>query len=279
MEGGYREASLASWERSAAGWARWSDHLDRMARPVTDWLLARLDPQPGETVLELAAGTGDVGYEAARRLGPEGRLITSDFSAQMLEHARRRAEQLGVDNAEFRVIDAERIDLEDDSVDAVLCRYGYMLMADPAAALRETRRVLRPGGRAVFAVWGAPERNPWGGVLGRILVERGVLPPPGPGQPGIFALGDPERLRALVAGAGFDEIVVEELSFALDYGDAASHWEFIVTAAGAVAGILAALPEDERESIREELETRLEPLVAEGGYPLPALSLNVATTA
>jgi len=279
VEADYREASLASWESSAAGWARWSDHLNRMARPATDWLLDRLDPQPGETVLELAAGRGDIGYEAARGLGPEGRLITSDFSSQMLEHARLRAEQLGVDNADFRVVDAEHIDLEDDSVDAVLCRYGYMLMADPAAALRETRRVLRPGGRAVFAVWGVPERNPWGGVLGRILVERGVVPPPEPGQPGIFALGDPERLRALVAGAGFDEIVVEEVPLVLDYGDAAGHWDFIVTAAGAVVGILAALPEDERERIREELEARLAPLAADGGYALPALSLNVAATA
>jgi SAM-dependent methyltransferase len=279
MGGDYRELSLASWEASAPGWARWSDHLNRMARPVTDWLLARLDPQPGETVLELAAGTGDVGYEAARRLGPEGRLITSDFSAGMLEHARRRAEQLGVDNAEFRVVDAERIDLADGSVDAVLCRYGYMLMGDPVAALRETRRVLRPGGRAVFAVWGAPERNPWGGVLGRILVERGAIPPPEPGQPGIFALGDAERLRALVAGSGFDEVVVEELPIVLDYGEAASHWDFIVTAAGAVAGVLAALPEEERESIRQDLESRLEPLVADlAGYPLPGLSLNVAAS-
>ncbi len=276
MESDYRELSLASWEASAPGWARWSDHLNRMARPVTDWLIDRLDPQPGETIVELACGTGDVGYEAARRLGPSGRLITTDFSSTMVAHARSRAEQLGVANVECRVMDAERMDLDDGSVDGVACRYGYMLMADPAAALRETRRVLRPGGRAVFAVWGPPEQNPWAGVLGRLLVERGVVPPPEPGQPGICALGDAERLRDLVAGAGFEEVVVEEMPIVLDYGDAAAHWDFLVSAAGAVVGILAALPEDERESIRRELEARLEPFATDGGYPLPGVSLNVA---
>lgn len=245
---------------------------------MTDWLLARLDPQPGETVLELAAGTGDVGYEAAKRLGPGGRLITTDFSPTMVDHARRRAEELGVENAEIRVVDAERIDLGDGSVDGVLCRFGYMLMGDAGAALRETRRVLRPGGRLAFAVWGSPERNPWAGAIARILVERGAVPQPEPGQPGIFALGDPERLRALVAGAGFDDVVVEELPLVLDYGDAAGHWDFLVSAAGAVAGVLAGLAEDERESVRQELESRLEPLVADGGYPLPAVALTVAAS-
>ena len=76
------------------------------------------------------------------------------------------------------MIDAERIELDADSVDGVLCQSGYMLMADPGAALSETRRVLRPGGRLALSVWGAPERNPWASIGGRILVERGHIPPP-----------------------------------------------------------------------------------------------------
>ena len=97
------------------------------------------------------------------------------------------------------------MDLDDSSVDGVICRFGYMLMADPAAALAETRRVLRDGGRLSFAVWGAPDQNLWAAIPGMTMVERGQLPPPEPGAPGIFAMGDPGRISELVTGAGFAE--------------------------------------------------------------------------
>ena len=106
----------------------------------------------------------------------------------MVEVARRRGAELGLENVDYRVIDAEQIELQADSVDGVLCQSGYMLMADPAAALSETRRVLRPGGRLALSVWGAPEQNPWASIGGRLLVERGHLPPPEPGAPGVFSM-------------------------------------------------------------------------------------------
>jgi ubiquinone/menaquinone biosynthesis C-methylase UbiE len=123
-------------------------------------MIRRLDPQPGDTVLELAAGLGDTGLRAARLVGGSGRVIITDFAPEMIGAARRRAEEMGVENAEFRTLDAERMDLETNSVDGVLCRWAYMLMIDPAAAFAETRRVLRPGGRLAFSVWAARERNP-----------------------------------------------------------------------------------------------------------------------
>jgi ubiquinone/menaquinone biosynthesis C-methylase UbiE len=113
----------------------------------------------------------------------------------MVEVARRRAAELGLENVEHRVLDAEEIELEDDSVDGVLCRFGFMLMPDPEAAVAETRRVLRPGGRLALAVWSTPGRNPWIALGGRILAERGLAPPSQPGEPGMFVLADKERLR------------------------------------------------------------------------------------
>ena len=91
----------------------------------------------------------------------------------MVEAARRNGEARGLGNVEYRVLDAERMDLDDDSVDGVLSPWGYMLMADPAAALSETRRVLRDGGTLAFAVWQTPDRNPWAAVPGMTLVQRG----------------------------------------------------------------------------------------------------------
>src|SRR5215204_274521 len=135
----------------AVGYAQ-REELWKASRPVSEWMVRRLDPQPGDTVLELAAGLADTGLMAARLVGESGCVIITDFAPEMVAAARQRAQELGVKNAEFRLLDAERMDLETDSVDGVLCRWAYMLMTDPATAFAETRRVLKPGGRLAFSV-------------------------------------------------------------------------------------------------------------------------------
>src|ERR671921_1988798 len=183
-----RQRSKATWDAVATGWYTQREEIWESSRPVSEWMIRRLDPQPGDTLLELAAGLGDTGLRAARLVGGSGRVIVTDFAPEMIGAARRRAEEMGVENAEFRTLDAERMDLQTDSVDGVLCRWGYMLMIDPAAAFAETRRVLRPGGRLAFSVWAAPERNPGLSLVGRVLVSQGQIPPPEPGAPGPFAM-------------------------------------------------------------------------------------------
>jgi ubiquinone/menaquinone biosynthesis C-methylase UbiE len=157
----YRTLSHDIWEKMAAGWDDWNTTVVDASRPVTEQMVAALAPRPAETILELAGGAGVSGFAAAALLQGEGRLIMTDFAENMVEAQRRRGAELGFDNVEYRVMDAEHMDLDDDSVDGVLCRWGYMLMADPVAALRETRRVLRDGGRLSFSVWGAPADNPF----------------------------------------------------------------------------------------------------------------------
>ena len=201
----YREDSLDAWDRFSGNWDEEHEFLWEHTRPVSERLVERLDPRPGDTVLELAAGTGDTGFLVGERVGDQGRVISTDFAPGMVEVARRRGGELGLANVEFRVLDAERMDLDDSSVDGVVARFGYMLMADPAAALAETRRVLRERGRVSFAVWAGPDQNLWAAIPGIALMERGHLPPPEPGAPGIFALADPDRIRELVTGAGFGE--------------------------------------------------------------------------
>src|SRR5262249_20415288 len=131
---------LENWAAMAAGWERMREERERVAARVTRWLVRELAAEPGDTVLELAAGPGEVGFEVAAALGGSGRLISSDFSPAMSEIARRRSAELGLTNVEHSILDAELIELADDSVDGVLCRWGYMLMPNPAAALAETRR-------------------------------------------------------------------------------------------------------------------------------------------
>ena len=271
----YRQASRDIWDQMAAGWdddRRW---IWDASRPVGEWLVDALDPQPGETILELAAGVGDTGLAAASRLGDSGRLISTDFSDQMVGAARRRAEELGVSNVEFRRMDAERMDLADDSTDGVVCRWGYMLMADPAAALRETRRVLRPGGRVALSVWGEPKANLWASVPAAALAEHTGQGPADPHAPGIFAMASEERTRELLTEAGLAPRRVEHVEMEWSFRTPDDHWRYVMDLAGALAMVVRSLPEADQAAVRRVTEERLRPMVRTPGYGLGGLCLNV----
>lgn len=270
-----RRVRLENWAVMAGGWERAREERERLAAPVTDWLVRALDPAPGTVVLELAAGQGDVGFVVAPLLGESGRLISSDFSSAMLELARRRGEDLGLANVEFRELDAEHLDLADDSVDGVLCRWGYMLMPNPAAALAETRRVLRPGGRLAFAVWATGDRNPWITVAGRILVEHGHMPPPEPDEPGMFVLGDIQKLRALVEDAGFSIAQLDEVTVRNDYPDVEEYIRRSNELGGMFTRAWTSAPVDEQDAMTDEIREAFEPFAVEGGYSVPGSAICV----
>ncbi|MDQ4075571.1 MAG: methyltransferase domain-containing protein [Chloroflexota bacterium] len=275
---GARQRSQAVWDEMAAGWYSRRAELWEFSRPVAEWLIRRLDPEPGDTVLELAAGLGETGFRAAQRVGEEGLLICSDFASEMVAAARERAREMGIRNVAFRVLDAEQMELATDSVDGVLCRWGYMLMIEPAKALHETRRVLRPGGRLAFSVFAAPERNPWASLVTRVLVSQGHIPPPDPRAPGIFAMADPTRIRELVAAAGFAEPEIEEMTLQWRFVDQEAYWQFLLEAAGAISPILRALPPAAQSTVRHQLHEAAKPFYSGDGYDFLAVVLNVVTS-
>jgi ubiquinone/menaquinone biosynthesis C-methylase UbiE len=257
----------------ASGWERQRIRIEEVVAPLRKWMIQQLAPRPGDTMLELAAGAGDTGFEAAVMVGEGGRLISTDFSPEMVDVARRRGAALGLRNVEYRVMDAERIGLDAASVDSVLCRFGYMLMADPAAALSETRRVLRPGGRLALSVWSAPERNPWLTILARVLVERGHMPPPEPGTPDPFSMASEERTRALLTGAGFTAVRREEVSVCFAFRDSHDYVSFASDTAGPFAIVLRGLSNGERKALQTQLDNAFAKFVANGGYELPGIAL------
>jgi SAM-dependent methyltransferase len=271
----YRRSSLDSWDRFAENWERERDFLWDATGGLGERLVERLDPATGDTVLELAAGTGDTGFLVAERIGDSGKLISTDFAPAMVEVARAAAESRGLGQVECRVLDAERMDLDDSSVDGVLCRFGYMLMADPAAALAETRRVLRDGGRLSFAVWAAPDRNLWAAIPGLTMIELGHLPPPEPGAPGIFAMADPDRIRELVTGAGFGEPQVEEVRIEWGYSDPDVHWDKTLALAAPIAEALNSLSTDGQAEVRNTVRERVTERLAESDTSLDGVAFAV----
>jgi ubiquinone/menaquinone biosynthesis C-methylase UbiE len=270
----YRSAMYEIAEVIAPTWERRRAEVEEVSRPVREWMVRELGPRDGDTVLELAAGLGETGFDAGAMVGHRGHLISSDFSPAMRDAARRRGAERSVGNVEYRVIDAERIELDDDSVDHVLCRFGYMLMADPAAALAETRRVLRPGGRLTLAVWGPPEQNPFFAILGINLTTRGLIPPPEPPPaPGLFNMASAERTTALLHGAGFVDVRTEEVPVRFRLRDLDEYIGLVADTAGPLGLALRGLSDPELADVKAEVEESFGRFAAGTGYRLPGLTL------
>ena len=276
----HRDASLTHWEEAAPGWVARQETIRALSAPVSHWMIDAVDPQPGQRVLELAAGLGETGFLAAEMVAPVGGVITSDQADAMLDGARRRAGELSLTNVEFQVLNAEWIDLPVASVDIVLCRWGYMLMADPAAALLETRRVLRPEGHVALAVWDSIEHNPWALLPATELLQRGLGEPPQPGAPGPFALGEKQRVRDLLEQAGFAEVWVERLDLTQRAASFEELWETTLDIARAFHDAVLARPEHEIAEIRASLAARFEPYTAsDGSLEIPMRTLVGVGTA
>jgi SAM-dependent methyltransferase len=269
----YKRAALETWSTMAPGWERWREPIEATSVPMREWMLRELAPSEGDTVLELASGFGDTSAAVAEIVGQEGKVICTDFSPVMVDIARRRGAELGLTNVEYRVLDAERIELEDDSVDGVLCRCGYMLMPDPPAALAETLRVLRPGGRVALAVWREADRNPWISIIGRMLLERGHVPPPEPGAPGMFTMARDERVRELLEDAGLTVRRLEEVPVLFVYESLDDYIRRARDTGGNFAKVWREVSDAERAEMESLLAGAFEPYAVDDGYEFPGLAL------
>ncbi len=250
MSSDFRSESRRRWGASAVGWRRRADQIRAATMPVSSRMLELVAPQPGDALLELAAGVGDVGFLAAETIGPEGMLICSDFAPEMLTSAQERARELGITNARFRQIDAESIDLPAASLDGVLCRWGLMLMSDPEAALRQCRRVLKPGGRLALAAWQGPEDNPWSSIPQRELLRAGLAEAPDPAAPGQFAWARQDVIAETLQAAGFVDFELDSVAFAMTYDDVDHWWQTQLDLSRTFAQAVDAAPAERLAGVR-----------------------------
>jgi SAM-dependent methyltransferase len=260
-----RAESAERWRLAAAGWGRRADRVREHGMPVSSWMIDQLSLQPGQRVLELAAGPGDTGFLASELIHPGGVLVCSDASESMLEVARARARAQGIDNVEFKQLELEWIDLETASVDAVLCRWGIMLVVDPAAAVHEIRRVVRPGGRVAVAVWDEAKHNPWATVPGRVLIELGHAPPADPSAPGMFTLAPASRLQELLAAGGFTEVQVDAIELDRPYANLDAFIAETLDLSQNFTNVIERLPPGDRDEVMERIAAAAEQYTGEGG--------------
>lgn len=217
---------------------------------------------PGQRVLDLASGPGVLAALAAGRVGA-ALVVASDIAEGALAEGRRRARAAGV---QFVAADAERLTFADACFDRVLCGLGLMFFPDAGRALAEVRRVLRPGGRAVFSVWGEAARAPL--VSCALACLRRLLPPPKVERPSPFRFGERSLLCQMLEAAGFAEVEVRTHVLGCAFDSPQAYWQAFRDLAGGAAAGLARLPGTVLERLGEEVAQELAPHRGASGYLL-----------
>jgi SAM-dependent methyltransferase len=219
--------------------------------------------QPGERVLDVACGTGLVSFRVAEAVGARGAVVGTDISGEMVEAARRSAAERDVDNASFERSDAEALPFADATFDAAVCGLGLMYVSDPVKALCEMRRLLRPGGRAAAAVWGARRNCGWAEIfpITDAHVASEVCPM-------FFHLGTKDMLARTFEAAGFTDIRSQRLVTTLHYAtpdDALG----AVFRGGPVALAYSRFDDATRRAVHAEYLDSIAAFRAGGGYQVP----------
>jgi SAM-dependent methyltransferase len=276
----YRSASRDAWQQSAPGWGRAADRVHDWAVGVSATMVDALALQPGDRVLELAAGPGDTGFMAAELITPGGTLICSDGAEAMLEVARERAVSQGVRNVEFKQLELEWIDMETASVDAVLCRWGIMLIVDPGAAASEIRRVLRPGGRAALAVWDVPERNQWTTIPRGAMQEVVDGDPPDPNAPNMFSLAADGALAEVLEGAGLVDVKIAPVALVRRFESVEQYLADTLEISSTLRATYDGLDEAQKARLSELVAERARPFAdTDGSVTVPGSTLVASASA
>lgn len=235
-----------TWETATAGWAKWKHQFSAGLSEATDVLADMAGIRPGMRVLDLACGAGDQTTRVAERVGRDGCVMASDISATMLGHLRQNAARAGLRNIETLECAADELDDTLLPFDAAISRLGLMLFPSPREALTGVQRVLKPDARSAALVFTTPVNNPVMAQPMAILLRHAGKSPPGPGQPGIFALGSDGRLAGLIGDSGLVDVRTRTVRAPLKLASASDALEMMQQAFGAYRAVVAGLDDAKR---------------------------------
>jgi ubiquinone/menaquinone biosynthesis C-methylase UbiE len=272
-----RDQQRETWDKFSVGWKKWDTMVLGWIAPFGEAMIRHANLREDSDVLDIAAGTGEPGLTAAARV-PRGRVTVTDLAEHMLEVAAEKAAQRGLRNVETRICDAGALPFDDASVDAVLCRFGFMFFPDVAAAAREFTRVARPGARICTAVWGEPAKNPWATTIMGTIARHVEMPAPPPGSPGLFRCAPKGYMRAVFTEAGLRDVTEEEVACDMIIDTPELYWEFMTDIAAPVVAGLAKADEAARERVRAEVLDLARQFLREGVVRMPSSATVIAGT-
>ena len=266
----FKATTRVQWDNAADAWHRWGPLLGEWLGPATERMLDLAGVRAGSRVLDVAAGAGEQTLRAARRVGPDGHVLATDISPEILRYAAAAAREAGYSQVETRELDGEALaDLPAATFDAVISRVGLIYFPDQQQALAGMKHALKPGGRIGAVVYSTPQKNAFFSVPVSIIRRRASLPPPLPGQPGPFSLGADGVLAATLERAGFRDVTVESMDAPVRLPSAAECVRFERESFGALHQMMAALSEDERADTWREIESELKTYEGPEGFVGP----------
>ena len=246
---------LDGWRESAKYWTQYSDKLHMMFAPLTRALIERAGIHKGQSVLDIAGGAGEPSLTIAEAVGPDGSVTCTDGVAEMVEAARSGAQRRGITNVQFQQCVADSLPFADNSFDVVVSRLGVMFFPDSVAALREMLRVLKPGGKLAFAVWGKSDVNPFCYLVTRVMDQHVKSPVEDPDAPNAFRFAEPGKLANVLTEAG--AIDVEEGIATFDIEAPISpqqFWTMRSQTSDTLRDKLAQISADEQAQVAAEIE-------------------------
>lgn len=247
-----RDQQKETWNKFSSGWKKWDQLAMNFLKPMGDEIISLIKPKEGETILDIAAGTGEPGLTIAGMIG-NGKVVITDLAEGMLEVARENAVKRGITNIETIACDVSELPFEDNSFDAVSCRMGFMFFPDMELAAKEMRRVLKPGGRIATSVWSVPEKNFWVTAMMSTINKNMQLPAPPQGAPGMFRCAKESFIADLFRHTGFKNVSEKEINGKLKLDSPQTFWNFHTEVAAPVVAALSKADEAMKDKIKEEV--------------------------
>ena len=263
-----------SWNKFSSGWKKWDVLFMDFLKPMGDEIIKLLDPKDTDVILDVASGTGEPGLTIANKL-KFGKVVVTDLAEDMLAVAKENAHRRGISNIEIFPCDVCEMPFEDNTFDAISCRFGFMFFPDMLLAAKEMARVLKPGGRIATSVWNIPEKNFWITAILGTINKNMELPPPPPGAPGMFRCAKEGLISDIFLQSGLKNVSVKEVTGKMNCRTADVYWNSMTEVAAPVVAALSNADDFMKTKIKNEVFQKVTEKYPDGNVMIDSSALVI----